>query len=416
MKIVIIAGGQGTRIASVNSDIPKAMIPINGKPILEYQVELAKRYGYNEFIFIIGYLGNLISDYFGDGQKWNANIEYYNETEPLGTAGALAFISEKLTEDFFVFYGDTVMDFDMQRMLNYHRLHHSDATLLVHPNDHPNDSDIVELDKNNKVVKFYNKPHEDGFISRNIVNAALFIFSPKVLKFIDKGVKSHIEKNVLPRCLDYGLNMYGYISPEYIKDMGTPERYYAVSEDLISGKIARLNWINPRPAIFLDRDGTISKEVNLLCKPEQLELIEGSAEAIKYINNKGYLAIIVTNQPVIARNLCDFETLDLIHAKLETLLGKKNAYLNAIYYCPHHPDSGYPEERKEFKIKCNCRKPAPGMLLQAEKDWNIDLKNSFIIGDSLIDIEAGTNAGLKKSILIEQNKTNALLEAVKSII
>ena len=416
MKIVIIAGGQGTRIASINSEIPKAMIPINGKPILEYQVELAKRYGYNEFIFITGYLGDHISNYFGDGKKWNANIEYYHETKPLGTAGALAFISEKLAEDFFVFYGDTVMDFDMNRMLNYHKEHKSDATLLLHPNDHPNDSDIVDIDKEGRVLKFYNKPHEEGFISRNIVNAALFIFSPKVLKFIDKGIKSHIEKNVLPKCLDNGLNLYGYISPEYIKDMGTPDRYYVVSEDVISGKVARLNWINPRPAIFLDRDGTISKEVNLLCRPEQMELIEGAAEAIRYINQKGYLAIVVTNQPVIARNLCSLETLDQIHAKLETLLGVEHAYLNAIYYCPHHPDAGYPEERKEYKIKCECRKPAPGMLLEAAEDWNIDMSQSYMVGDSSRDVEAGNNAKVKESILIEQNKPFALFNAVKNLI
>jgi D,D-heptose 1,7-bisphosphate phosphatase len=416
MKIVVIAGGQGTRIAFINNEIPKAMISINGKPILEYQIELAKRYGYNEFIFIIGYLGDHISNYFGDGKKWNVNIEYYHETKPLGTAGALAFMSEKLTEDFFVFYGDTVMDFDMNRMLNYHKEHKSDATLLLHPNDHPNDSDIVDIDKEGRVLKFYNKPHEEGFVSRNIVNAALFIFSPKVLRFIDKGIKSHIEKNVLPKCLDNGLNLYGYISSEYIKDMGTPDRYYVVSEDVISGKVARLNRINPRPAIFLDRDGTISKEVNLLCRPEQMELIEGAAEAIRYINQKGYLAIVVTNQPVIARNLCSFETLDQIHAKLETLLGVEHAYLNAIYYCPHHPDAGYSKERKEYKIKCKCRKPAPGMLLKAAEDWNIDMSQSYMVGDSPRDVEAGNNAKVKESILIEQNKPFALFNAIKNLI
>ncbi len=416
MKIVIIAGGQGTRIASVNADIPKAMIPVDGKPILEYQVELAKRYGYTDFLFIIGYLGNQISDYFGDGLKWGVNIEYYQEQIPLGTAGALGSLKNKLTEDFFVFYGDTVMDFDMQRMLEYHKLNHADATLFLHPNDHPYDSDIVDLNNDGRVQKFYNKPHAKGFISRNIVNAALFIFSPKILEEIEVGKKSHIEKNVLPKCLDDGLRLFGYISPEYIKDMGTPDRYYAVCDDVKSGKVRRLNWNNPRPAIFLDRDGTISKEVNLLCKPEQLELIDGAAEAIQYINEKGYLAIVVTNQPVIARNLCDFDTLYEIHAKLETLLGTEHAYLNAIYFCPHHPDAGYPGERKEYKIKCNCRKPAPGMLLKAAEDWNIDIANSYMIGDSQRDVEAGQNAHVKDSILIEQNKSYALLEAVKKII
>lgn len=416
MKVVVIAGGQGTRIAAVNSEIPKAMIPIDGKPILEYEVEMAKRYGFTEFLFIIGYMGDQISDYFGDGSKWGVSIEYFKEEKPLGTAGALGYLKEKLTEDFFVFYGDTVMDFDMMAMLEYHQSKHADATLFLHPNDHPYDSDIVDLDSEGKVRKFFNKPHTEDFISHNMVNAALFIFSPKVLDKIEVGVKSHIEKNVLPICLEAGMNLYGYVSFEYIKDMGTPDRYYAVCEDVRSGKVARMNRIYSRPAVFLDRDGVISKEVDLLCKPEQLELIEGVGEAIRYINGKGYLAIVVTNQPVIARNLCSLEELDFIHAKLETLLGHERAYVNAIYYCPHHPDSGYPEERKEYKIKCDCRKPAPGMLLKAAKDWNIDLSQSYMIGDRPSDVKAGENAGCKQSIQIEMNKPFALLEAVNPIL
>ena len=416
MKVVIIAGGQGTRIASVNSEIPKAMIPVCGKPIIEHEVELCKRYGFTDFLFIIGYMGDQISSFFGDGSKWDVKIEYYQETQPLGTAGALGYLKDRLTEDFFVFYGDTIVDFDMPAMLKYHQEKNADATLFLHPNDHPYDSDIVELDAKGKVLRFDNKPHPDDFVSKNIVNAALFIFSPAILTQIEVGVKSHIEKHVLPRCLEAGMNLYGYVSPEYIKDMGTPDRYEAVCYDFESGKVARLNKKNPRPAIFLDRDGTINEEVNLLNKPEQLKLIEGAAEAIRLINKSDYLAIIVTNQPVIARNLCSIEELEYIHASLETMLGKERAYVNAIYYCPHHPDKGYPEERPEYKIDCECRKPKPGMLLQAAKDWNIDLTKSYMIGDSDRDLKVGQNAGCKDSFVIKTNEPNALLNAIREII
>lgn len=416
MKIVIIAGGKGTRISSIANEIPKAMIPVNGKPVIEYQIELAKRYGYTDFIFIIGHLGEQIESYFGNGSGWNVAITYFRETQALGTAGALAYLSEELKEDFFVFYGDTVMDIDMDRMSHYHSVNQSDATLFVHPNDHPYDSDIVDVDDNGRIKKFYNKPHQPGFISRNLVNAALFIFSPNILQFIEKGVKSNIESDVFPKCIENELKLYGYISPEYIKDMGTPDRYLKVCSDVISGKVSNLNWKYSRPAVFLDRDGVITKEVNLLSSAEQVELIEGVSDAIRYINDKGYLAIVVTNQPVIARNLCTLEDLSLIHAKLETLLGEKHAYLNAIYFCPHHPDAGYPEERKEYKIKCDCRKPAAGMLLKAEKDWNIDISNSIMIGDREIDVLAGENAGVKTSVMIEQNKSYALLDVLKKLI
>ena len=416
MKVVIIAGGKGTRISSVNSEIPKAMIPVCGKPIIEHELELCKRYGFTDFLFVIGYMGNQIKSYFGDGNKWGVSIEYYQEIQPLGTAGALGYLKDKLTEDFFVFYGDTIVDFDMKAMLAYHREKNSDATLFLHPNDHPYDSDIVELGRKGEIVRFCNKPHPNGFVSKNRVNAALFIFKPSILNQIEVGIKSHIERNVLPRCLEAGLSLYGYVSFEYIKDMGTPDRYEAVCHDFESGKVARLNKKNPRPAIFMDRDGTINEEVNLLNKPEQLKLLEGAAEAIRLINRSDYLAIIVTNQPVIARNLCSIDDLEFINASLETMLGKEGAYVNAVYYCPHHPDKGYPEERPEYKIDCECRKPKPGLLLQAVKEWNIDLSKSYMIGDSDRDFKAGQNAGCLQSIQIETNSPYALLNTIKTII
>lgn len=416
MKVVIIAGGQGTRIASVNSEIPKAMIPICGKPILEHEVEMAKRQGYADFLFVIGYLGDQIESYFGDGGRWGVRIDYFRETQPLGTAGALGLLRDQLTDDFFVFYGDTVMDIDMRRMMAYHHAKHADATLFLHPNDHPYDSDLVDMDADGRVRQFYHKPHPEGLLAHNIVNAALFIFSPKVLTQIEQGVKCHIEKHVLPRCLDSGMQLYGYVTAEYIKDMGTPERYYSVCDDVASGKVARLNGQYRRPAIFLDRDGVINREVNLLNRKEQMELIPGAAEAIRCINKSDYLAIVVTNQPVIARNLCTLEELDRIHMRMEMLLGQEHAYVNALYYCPHHPDSGYPEERKEYKVRCDCRKPAPGMLLRAAEEWNVDLANSYMIGDSERDMQAGINAGVKRSIMIETNKENALLDAIKQIL
>ncbi len=416
MKTVIIAGGKGTRIASVNSEIPKAMIPVEGKPIIEREVEMAKRYGHTDFIFITGHLGNQISDYFGDGSRWGVHISYFHEERPLGTAGALAYLRDQLTEDFFVLYGDTIVDIDMDAMAAFHRSHHADATLFVHPNDHPYDSDIIDLSADGAISGFHIKPHPDGLVTHNMVNASLFIFSPRVLGTIEPGVKSHIEKDILPRCLTAGMRLFGYVSFEYIKDMGTPDRYEAVCADVRAGIPARRNRRHPRPAIFLDRDGTITQEVHLLHDPAQLSLIDGAAEAIRQINASDFLAIIVTNQPVIARNLCSIEELDHIHATLETMLGQEGAYVNAIYFCPHHPDSGYPEERKEYKIKCGCRKPAPGMLLRAARDWNIDLSRSYMIGDSERDTEAGERAGCRRSIRIPTNEPGALLRAVDGIL
>ena len=146
MKTVIIAGGQGTRIASVNSEIPKGMIPVAGKPIIEHELELCLRHGLSDFIFITGYLGDQIEAYFGDGKRWGAHITYFREEHPMGTAGALGMLKDLLQDDFFVLYGDTIVDIDMHAMLDFHNHHHADATLFVHPNDHPYDSDLVDID------------------------------------------------------------------------------------------------------------------------------------------------------------------------------------------------------------------------------------------------------------------------------
>jgi len=416
MKILIIAGGKGTRIASVTNEIPKAMIPVAGKPVLEYQIELAKRYGFTDIILVIGHLGNVIQDYFQDGSKWNVTITYIEEKNALGTSGALPQLRELLSEDFFVFYGDTIMDIALDKMLSFHEKKEAEATLFLHPNNHPYDSDLVAVDESGQITNFYSKPHPNDLICRNLVNAALYILSPKIIDFIPVDQKSDFGKDIFPAGLVAGLSMYGYISAEYIKDMGTPDRYEQVCGDVISGKVAKLNKINKRKAIFLDRDGVISKEIDLLKAPDQLELIQGAAEAIKLINQSGYLAIIVTNQPVIARNLCSLDELNVIHSTLETLLGREHAFVDSIYYCPHHPDGGYPEERKEYKILCECRKPKPGMIIQASQDWNIDLSKSYIIGDRISDIKAGENAGLKEGILVPQNKENALLDVVKNIL
>ena len=415
VKVVIIAGGKGTRIASVATDIPKSMIPIAGKPVVEYQIELAKRYGFTDILFLIGHLGDHIKDYFGDGSKWGVNIDYYQEQEPLGTAGALPLVKNRLTDTFFVFYGDTIMDFDMQAMLDYHNYHKAKATLFLHPNDHPYDSDLVSVDENGMVDGFFFKPHDGLSDYRNLVNAALYIFEKSFVAYIPQG-KFAMEKGLFPLLYNDNQRIAGYVSPEYIKDMGTPDRWESVTTDVLNGTVSKRNKVNKRPAIFLDRDGVVNVEVDLLHKVEQMILIDGAAEAIKLINKSGYLAIIVTNQPVIARNLCTFEELKRIHNRMETLLGELGAYIDGIYFCPHHPDKGYPEERVEYKIDCDCRKPKPGMLLKAAEDFNIDMSQSYMIGDSKRDIEAGNNAGVKESVLVETNTPNALLDVIKSIL
>lgn len=433
MKVVIMAGGMGTRIASIANDIPKPMIRIGRKPILEHQIENLKSCGLTDIILVIGHLGSIIKNYFKDGHDFGVNISYFIEDHPLGTAGAL-FKMPELTDDFLLLCGDVMIDVDFNRFIRFHQEHQAWASLMTHPNGHPYDSSLLVTEtlapqekgglpiESHRVTGWLNKEDERLYY-KNRVNAGIEIISPTLLvetmkhftpRHPEQPDKIDLDRDVLKPNIK-SARIYAYDTPEYIKDMGTPERFYEVEQDLQSGKVSARNLSKKQKAIFLDRDGTINVYKGFLTKAEDFELIPGAAEAIKLINRSGYLVIVVSNQPVIARGDCTFEELQTIHNRMETLLGKEGAFIDAIYYCPHHPDKGFEGEHPDYKFDCNCRKPKPGLLLQAAKDWNIDLNKSYMIGDSERDVLAGNAAGCKQSYLIKANEPEALLSIINAI-
>lgn len=403
-----MAGGRGTRISELFPDIPKPLIPINNTPVLEREIISLRDQGFTEIILTIGYMAEKIKSYFGDGSKLGVNISYFVEDKPLGNAGALFFLD--LKEDFFLLNADAVFDVDFNRMVEFHEKHGGLVTLFTHPNSHPYDSGLIIAGENGEVEKWLAKEDERPKYYKNRVNAGLHIISPKALEMsgikkedIGDGRKVDLDRQILKPLCGTG-KMFCYDSPEYVKDMGTPERFRAVEEDYKKGIVSAKNLKNKQKAIFLDRDGTINKYVGFLRKEEEFELIDGVAEAVIKINQSGYLAIAVTNQPVIARGEVTFDGLETIHNKMETLLGKEGAYLDGIYFCPHHPHKGYEGEVKELKIECDCRKPKPGMLLKAAEDFNIDLSESYMVGDGENDIKAGNAAGCKTVLLNTEGK------------
>ena len=427
MKVVIMAGGRGKRIAELFPDIPKPLIPIDGMPILEREIRSLSSQGFKDIILTVGYLADKIVDYFGDGSQWGVKIAYFIEKTPLGNAGALFRLREEIGDDpFLLLNADAVFDVDFNRMLDYHREKGGLVTIFTHPNSHPYDSGLILADEDAKVVAWLSKEDERPQWYDNRVNAGLHIMDPKALdlclKDLDIDENTHfpvgkvdLDRQILKPLCGTG-QMVCYDSPEYVKDMGTPDRFHLVEADYRNGIVHARNLGNKQKAIFLDRDGTINKYVGFLRHINDFDLIEGVADAIKLINQSEYLAIVVTNQPVIARGEVSWEELNEIHQKMTTLLGKAGTYVDSIYICPHHPDKGFEGERPEYKIDCSCRKPKPGLLLQAAKDFNIDLSQSVMIGDSTRDVEAGRAAGCKQSFQIETNKANSLLEVIKTIV
>ncbi len=444
MKTVIMAGGRGTRISERFPDIPKPLIPIEGVPVLEREICSLRDQGFTDLILTISHMGEKIRDYFGDGGRLGVRIEYFNEETPLGNAGALFLLRDQLTEDFLLLNADAVFDVDFNRMVKFHRAHGGLVTLFTHPNSHPYDSGLILADEAFRVERWLTKEDPRPEFYRNRVNAGLHVISPKVLDMAAAGegpyaagaggakaggidvsmigktgpdgkvYKVDLDRRLLKPLSGTG-QMFCYDSPEYVKDMGTPERYDAVCRDFRAGTVQAKNLKEPQKAIFLDRDGTINRLVGFLRKKEEFELLPGVAEAIRKINASGYLCIVATNQPVIARGEVTVPELDEIHMKMETLLGFEGAYIDGLYYCPHHPHKGYAGEVPELKIDCDCRKPKPGLLLRAAEDFNIDLGKSWMVGDGSNDVLAGKNAGCRTALICDPAAADAAGEGVNAL-
>lgn len=430
LKTVIVAGGKGTRIASVASGIPKPMIPVEGIPVLEREVLSLRDQGFSDIIITVNYLSSVITGYFGDGNRlspttglpFNVSIRYYIEEKPLGTAGALFNLRESLTDDFLLLNADVMFDIDLNRFVAAHHRNQALATIVTHPNDHPYDSSLIIADDDGRVLKWLSKEEPRPEFYHNRVNSGIHILSPRVFNNPKATSKVDLDRDVLKSLINSG-GLYSYDSPEYIKDMGTPTRYGEVCEDFAAGRIAAKNLKNKQRAVFLDRDGTINESMGFLRSADEFSLLPGVAAAIRLINKSGYLAIVVTNQPIVARGEVTIDELRVIHNKMETELGKEGAYIDALYYCPHHPDKGFSGEVTNLKIDCDCRKPKPGMLLKAANDFNIDLSRSWMIGDSMNDMLAGKSAGCKCVMISINHKdsdqyiaSNSLVGAVRRVL
>ena len=427
MKAVIMAGGRGSRISDVTDGmgdaIPKPMIPIDGKPLLERTADCLREQGFTDLILTVGWRRQVIMNYFGNGGKtspatgmpFGVRISYFEEKEPLGNAGALFRIRKDLTADFLLLNGDLVFDVDLGRFLEFHRKKGGIASLFTHPNDHPFDSGLVVTADDGTVLRWLTREEERPRWFRNQVNAGIHLISPQLLEGKAPSGAVDLDRDLLKPLAGTG-RLFAYRSPEYIKDCGTPVRYGEICQDWRNGTVAARSLRKRQKAVFLDRDGTVNRHVGFLKKPEELELLPGAAEAVRLLNRCGWLVILATNQPVIARGEVTEGQLQKIHGRLETLLGRQGAWLDDIYYCPHHPDRGFEGERAELKKKCSCRKPEPGMLLQAAEKYNIDLKASWMAGDGEADVLAGRAAGCRTVFLGKPEKNYGQTKTCRSLL
>jgi histidinol-phosphate phosphatase family protein len=399
-QAVILAGGKGTRLASRLNGRPKALVDVAGVALLERQIRLLAQHGITEIAILVNHAADRIERYLADHGSFGVRTRLIDDGEPRGTAGAVLAAFEALAERFLVVYGDTMINVDLARFMAAHREAGADATLFLHPNDHPHDSDIVELDESGWVCAFHPYPHPEGAFLPNLVNAALYMIERRALEpYRQAPVPSDFGKNLFPQMLRDGVRIRGYRSFEYIKDLGTPARLEKVERHLAEGLIARASLSEPQKAVFVDRDGTLNIHRGFIRNVADIDLVPGAGRAIARLNALEFRVAIITNQPVIARGEVTSAELRRMHAKIETLLAREGGYVDGIFVCPHHPDSGYPGEVATLKIDCDCRKPKTGLIEDARRALNIDLTRSWFVGDTTSDMLAAKRAGIR-SILV----------------
>lgn len=406
MKTILMAGGQGTRIRPIAAGIPKPMIPIGSRPVLEWEIETLRKQGFTDIILTVSYLASVIEDYFGDGSRFGVSITYYYEKIPLGNAGAVfklweeGMLGEGSSCDFLLFIADAVFDIDVCRFIQFHKSHHAMASLFTHPSSHPHDSGLVIADESSHAVTgLLSKEDKRPEFYRNRTNAGLHILNTEILK--QSGIhpdtvgiarRVDLERDILKPLIGSG-KIFAYDSPEYVKDMGTPERFASVSEELIRGRVAARSLRYFQSAVFINGNVMVKQNGGFLDSCKISGLKEGVAEAIKQLNNSDYLCIVCINQPVNGGNSMTAEGLDEARNKIETMLAIQGAFPNAFYISQK-----------------DCQKNTEAdFLKRAACDYHIRLENSWVISDKEQDVVTG-KAARCRTVLLSKGKAGCAKE------
>ena len=387
-NVVIIAGGKGTRLKKSIGEVPKSLAKIKNKTLLEYQLDELKKQGFLNIHLCLGVGHKEIIKLINKKYANHFNISYTIEDTPIGTYGALYNAKDFLEDKIFVLFGDIVFNFNIE---NGFKNFKSDVLLVTRYTDHPKDSDIVVEDKNN--FKEFKRHNELNYPYKPLGNTALFFIRKKKL-FEPTLKESDIFKDYLTNNLSL-LNIKTVLSTNYIKDVGTTKRYKEAQKDI------NIKLQEKENVFFIDRDEALIKDAGKNNNWRELEFKDSALKFISFLQKNNSILILLTNQPGIAKGFCSNEDVERFHSHMQHLLiENKLKPLEAIYFCPHHPDSGFKGEVKDLKIICKCRKPKKGMIEKAIKELNIKNKNFFFIGDTSLDHKVA-NKYNSKSFIVE---------------
>lgn len=395
-QAIIIAGGLGTRARSMTGDvIPKALLPLAGVPIILRQIRTLAREGIQHVRVLGGHLGSQLEPALGpEAEKLGIKIEVFVETSPLGTAGCLTTL-DVTAGDVLIVYGDMLFDIDLSALTCHRQQFPAALTIIAHPNDHPRTSDLV-VQKSGYLQRLLPRKTPRDSDWRNLVPAGLYVASEQFFQALVPGQTADMIHDVIPRLLEGSVPIAIYDTPEYMKDTGSPNRHAAAEEDLRQERVHAAHLSVQRPAVFFDCDGVLNEDVggHGVIHPNQVKLTDRAGEAVRLAREAGFLTIAVTNRPQVAKGFLDEAGLDHALGRLEAELAEDGGVLDRIYFCPHHPDKGFPNEVAALKIDCACRKPGDLMIRQAMSELPVEKSKSIIIGDSLRDIGAGRKAGI----------------------
>lgn len=391
-QAVILAGGQGTRLKPFTNEHPKPMYAFNGKPFIEYLIEQVKSFGIEEVVLLLGYRADEIEAYLGDGKKYEMRIIYHITPVVYDTGNRVAAAMDLLNEDFLLMYCDNYCPIDFQKLEYDYNMNNAEVQITGYLNEDGYTKDNLMTSSDGRVLVYDKKRITQGLKGVDIGYA---LINKEAIQYIkDMEGTFNFEEVVYPRC----------ISKQKLCVTLTKHRYYSI------GSWQRIEltkrFFNNMKTVFLDRDGTINRKPPKACyveKKEDFVWLEGAKEAILRLKQNNYRVILVSNQPGIARGNLNEETLAEIHDKMQSELKQEmGTTIDAIYYCPHNWDEG-----------CNCRKPKPGMLYQAQKDYSLDLTKCILIGDDERDVEAGNQAGC---VCYQVTEEKSLLDIVNDIL
>lgn len=386
---VILAGGKGTRSA----DPTKAKLgqELDGVPLLQWHMRLLEPSEITQAVVVAGHLGDQVNALTTQVDPLGTDLSVVHEAEQRGTVAALALAAQHTKADeFLVILGDILMSLPIQQFLEEWRASNKNVAVVVHPSTHPEDSDAAFPTHDGRVLVVPKSQPRDHI--PNMSSAGLFAISREGLqRYADQ---KDFGSSVLPAAAEAD-DLFAFVTSHYLKDTGTPARLEAAQGDISRGAFARRGDLNPRGALFLDRDGVINPTKPEFYDPRMYEILPGVAEAIREANRAGFPVIVVTNQPHIAKGLMTFEDHQHVRAQMDMLLGADGAFVDDYFFCPHHPDAGFVGEVAELKVSCECRKPSIDLALQASARHRIDLSQSVMVGDTDRDRGLARGAGMR---------------------